>query len=103
MPQACNDPAAGSGLTGTPFLKRDDEGPPNRGAGGITHDSVNRDVFPVLALLTDIGHRERLDDAFRAWIESDGGVLLDDCAVEGSRRLEELQQGLLLGGGGARD
>jgi len=50
-----------------------------------------------------VRHRERLDDAFRAWIEADPGVLVDDRAVEGPRCLEELQQRLLLGGGSARD
>jgi hypothetical protein len=93
------------GLTGArrkSLLKSDNEGPPRRGSGGLANDDVNRDVFPALTLGSDLCHRERLHDAFRARIEPDGGVLFDDRTVEGSRRFEELEKSLFFGGRGAR-
>jgi hypothetical protein len=104
LPQACDDPTHVARLTGAriPSLKGDDESAAAGVPGRRSHECVDGDVFPALTLLAYLGHRERLHHPLSAWTESNGGVLVDDGAIEGPRRFEEPEQRLFFGSCGTR-
>jgi hypothetical protein len=92
LPQACDDSPA------LARLKRHHKSSLDRRPVRISNDGFNRDVLHAVTLLTLPSNSERLDDAFGSRIESDGGVLSDEGAVEGPGGHEESEQRLLFGG-----